>query len=163
MGLPFFSVVSLLVRAFYSLKNTKAPVRVATIDFLINLVLSLLLMRWFGAAGLVIASTCAIIAQTLLLHRELHRVLPQLTLAPLASSFWKIGVAAVAMGIVVLVGLQVAGRLPLAGKMRDFVTIVGLIPLAMAVYGGLLWVLKIEGREELTQILARLRGKPRAA
>ena len=67
------------------------------------------------------------------------------------------------MGIVVLIGLQVAGRLPLAGKMRDFVTIVGLIPLAMAVYGGLLWVLKIEGREELTQILARLRGKPRAA
>ena len=159
VGLPFFSVVSLLVRAFYSLKNTKAPVRVATIDFLINLVLSLLLMRWFGAAGLVIASTCAIIAQTLLLHRELQRALPGMSLAPLASSFGKIAIAAVAMGLVVWIGAHFAERLPLAGKARDIVTIVGLIPLAVAVYGALLWVLKIEGREELAQILARLRGK----
>ncbi len=163
VGLPFFSVVSLMVRAFYSLKNTKSPVRVATIDFLINLALSLLLMRWFGAAGLVIASTCAIIAQALLLHRELHQALPQMSLAPLAASFGKIAVAATSMGVVVWGGAQLAAHLPLAPKMRDFVTIVGLIPLAIAVYGGLLWALKIEGREELSQILAKIRGKARLA
>ncbi len=163
VGLPFFSVVSLLVRAFYSLKNTKSPVRVATIDFLINLALSLVLMRWFGAAGLVVASTCAIIAQTLLLHRELHRVLPQLTLAPLAASFGKIALAAVAMGLVVWVGAHFAGYLPFAGKMRDFVTIGGLIPLAVAVYGAILWFLKIEGRDELAQVFAKVRGKIRGA
>jgi len=35
----------------------------------------------------------------------------------------------------------------------DVLAVVGLIPLACAVYGGLLWALKIEGREELQALL----------
>ena len=46
-----------------------------------------------------------------------------------------------------------------AAKAHDLVAIVGLIPLAVALYGALLWLLKIEGREEVSQLLAKLRGK----
>jgi hypothetical protein len=38
-----------------------------------------------------------------------------------------------------------------------------LIPLACAVYGGLLWALKIEGREELQAMLAKARPGPGAS
>ena len=159
IGLPFFSVVSLTVRAFYSVKNTRAPVRVATIDFVINLVLSLVLMRWLGAAGLVIASTTAIVAQTWLLHRELKHVLPALGFAPLAPSLAKIAVATVAMGLVVWGGSRAAGYLPLAGKARDWVLVLGLIPLGCLVYGVVLALLKIEGREEFAAVWEKLRGR----
>ena len=65
--------MNLTVRAFYSVKDTATPVKIAAIDFLVNLGLSLVLMRWLGAAGLVLASTTAIIVQTLLLTRALTR------------------------------------------------------------------------------------------
>ena len=159
VGLPFFSVVSLMVRAFYAVKNTKAPVRVATIDFLINLALSLLLMRWLGAAGLVLASTVAIIAQTWLLHREFRHVLPGMTFAPLGPSIVRIAAAAALMGVVVWGGVQLIGQLPLGEKMRAFIDVAGLIPAACAVYGGLLWVLKIEGREQIRDLFNQGRAK----
>lgn len=159
VGLPFFSVVSLTVRAFYSVQNTKTPVRIATINFFINLGLSFVLMRWLGAAGLVIASTCAIIAQTWLLHVELRRMLPDSSLAPLAPSLAKIAVATVAMGLLVWAGKFAVAGLPLSERMRDLIAIAGLIPVACAAYGAILWVLKIEGREEFSVLFAKLRGR----
>jgi putative peptidoglycan lipid II flippase len=159
VGLPFFSVVSLIVRAFYSVKNTRAPVQVATVDFLINLGLSLVLMRWLGAAGLVIASTVAIIAQTWLLLRKLGGVLPDLKLAPLVPTVAKIAVATIAMGLVVRGGVVLAGHLPLGVKGRDLVSVVGVIPLACLCYAGLLWLLKVEDREELAAVLGKMLGK----
>ena len=51
IGLPFFSVVNLTVRAFYAIKDTKTPVRVAMVDFLINITASLALIHWFGVVG----------------------------------------------------------------------------------------------------------------
>lgn len=158
LGLPFFSVVNLTVRAFYAVKNTRAPVRVATVDFAINLVLSLILMRWLGAAGLVLASTVAIIAQTVLLQRELGRVLPGMSFAPLWKSVGKVAVATLGMSLVVGVGWYVlhgAG----AGKGRDLIAVLGLIPVGAGVYAALLWSLKLEGREELAALMRRLANR----
>jgi len=159
LGLPFFSVVNLTVRAFYAVKNTKAPVRVATVDFLINLGLSLVLMRSLGAAGLVLASTVAIIAQTWLLHRALASQLPGMGLGLLLPSVGRILAATAVMTLAVWGGLQLVALLPLGGKARDLVEVVGLIPAACAVYAVLLWMFKIEGREDLEALLKKLRAR----
>ena len=156
IGLPFFSVVSLTVRAFYAVKDTATPVRVAVVDFVVNLALSLSLMHWLGAAGLVLASTTAIIVQTLLLTRALTRKLPEMRFAPLWPSVAKVAAAALAMGLLVGAGwhgLQGAG---LGARMRDLLALVGLIPLGVAVYGALLWLLKVEGREEFAELSSRI-------
>jgi putative peptidoglycan lipid II flippase len=156
IGMPFFSVVNLTVRAFYSVKDTATPVKVALIDFTVNLVLSLVLMRWLGAAGLVLASTTAIIVQTLLLKRALTRRLPEMRFGPLWISLGKITVATAVMSA--LVGASWFGlRQAVAGRAADLLAVLVLIPLACAVYGVLLWMLKIEGREELQAMLAKVR------
>jgi putative peptidoglycan lipid II flippase len=154
IGMPFFSVVNLTVRAFYAFKDTATPVKVAAIDFLVNLILSLLLMHWLGAAGLVLASTTAIIVQTLLLQRALVRRVPAMRFAPLWPSLGKILLATAGMAVVVQAGWW-GVRAAVPGRMADAVAVVGLIPLACVVYGGLLWLLRIEGREELRAMLAR--------
>ncbi len=163
IGMPFFSVVNLTVRAFYSVKDTATPVKVALIDFTVNLVLSLVLMHWLGVAGLVLASTTAIIVQTLLLTRALTRRLPEMRFGPLWASLGKITVATAIMSA--LVGAGWFGlRQAVAGRAADLLAVLVLIPLACAVYGVLLWRLKIEGREELQAMLARVRpGAGRAA
>lgn len=154
IGMPFFSVNNLTIRAFYSIKDTATPVKVALIDFTVNLVLSLVLMHWLGAAGLVLASTTAIIVQAVLLERALVRRLPEMRLAPLGRSFGKIVLATAAMAVVVAAGWW-GIRTAVPGRLADLVAVVGLIPLACAVYAGLLWLLRIEGREELWTTLIR--------
>jgi putative peptidoglycan lipid II flippase len=155
IGLPFFSVVNLTIRAFYAVKNTRGPVRIATVDFLINLGLSLALMGSLGAAGLVVASTVAIIAQMGLLLRTLRAQLPDVSLAPLLPSLARILIATAVMSAVVYGGTLLVGKCGLSGRMQDLVKVVGLIPLACIAYGSLLWILKIEGREEIEALMAK--------
>jgi len=152
IGMPFFSVVNLTLRAFYSLKNTRTPVRIAFVDLLVNLGLSLLLMRWLGVAGLALANTIAIIVQTLLLKRALTRRIPEMRFAPLWPSLARILLATAAMSGVVAAGWWGLGRV-VPGRVGDVIAVFGLIPLACAVYAALLWALKIEGREELSAML----------
>jgi putative peptidoglycan lipid II flippase len=161
-GLPFFSVTSLLVRAFYALKDTATPMRVAATDFVVNLLLSLTLMKFGGAAGLVFASTVAIVVQTWLLQRTLARRLPELTLAPLARDTAKIAAATLGMSALVWVGqefiLAVAQHHP---RRADALAIAVLIPLAATAYFGLLWLLRLDAGLDLPRALVA-RWKPGA-
>lgn len=159
LGLPFLSFVTVALRGFYALKDTATPVRAAALSFVVNLGLSLLLIHWYSTVGLALASTLAVLVQAWFLQTRLARKLPGLGFAPLLPNLGKIIAAAIIMGVVVWGGLKLAAGLALAPKAHDLVVIAGLIPLAMAVYGGLLWLMKIEGREELGLILVKLRGK----
>jgi putative peptidoglycan lipid II flippase len=155
VGMPFFSIVNLTVRAFYAVKDIATPVRVAAIDFCINLVVSLSLMRWLGVPGLVIASTTAIIAQTLLLQRALVRRLPEMRFAPLWPSVGKVLAGTAAMVCVVAAGWWGLRALAFGARATDALAVFGLIPLGVAAYGLAIWRLRIEGWEELAALLAR--------
>lgn len=156
IGLPFFSVVSLMVRAFYALKDTRTPVRVAMVDFVINIALSLILIRYLEVLGIVIASTTAIVCQAVLLQRALVRRLPEMHIAPLLPSVGKVVAGAAVMVGVVSGGLRGFGALGLSGRVADLVAVAGLIPLGVASYGAVLWILRIEGRDDLEAMLVRL-------
>ncbi len=154
VGLPFFSVVNLTVRAFYAVKDTKTPVRVALVDFLINIAVSLALIRWLGVLGIVLASTTAIVAQTFLLGRALERRLPEMHLAPLAPSFAKVIGATAAMAAVVAGGARALQAVGLGAS--NLAAVAALVPAGICAYGLALWVLRIEGRNEIESVLARV-------
>lgn len=161
IGLPFFSINSLTVRAFYAVKDTATPVKIAAIDFLVNLTLSLALRSWLGAAGLVIASTTAIVVQMVLLQRALGRRLPEMTLAPLRRTIAKIVGATLAMSAVVWAGGWGCHALWPGTRVGDLVAVVTMVPLGVAVYGVVLWFAKVEGREEFAALFATMRAKLR--
>ncbi len=161
LGLPFLSFVTVALRGFYALKDTATPVWAAGLSFVVNLGLSIALMDRLSTVGLALASTLAVLAQAWFLQVRLSRKLPGLGFAPLLPNLGKIIAAAAVMGAVVWGGLRLADGFALAPKVHDVLVIAGLIPLAVAVYGGLLWLLKIEGREELDLILAKLRDGKR--
>jgi putative peptidoglycan lipid II flippase len=56
-GLPAFAGVKVLVSAFYSLKDVRTPVRVASYCLLVNIAGNLALMRPWGVGGLAFATT----------------------------------------------------------------------------------------------------------
>ncbi|MGH7995551.1 MAG: murein biosynthesis integral membrane protein MurJ [Opitutaceae bacterium] len=155
IGLPFFSIVNLTIRAFYAVKDVATPVRIAAVDFLINLAISLSLIHWLGVPGLVVASTTAIIVQTLLFRRALRRRLPEVRIAELWPSVLKIAAAAAGMAALLWVCRHEIALLPLRPRIADLLSLVVLIPAGAGFYGATLLLLRIEGREEFLALLRR--------
>ncbi len=56
-GLFFFSAVRLFISIFYSLKDTKTPAKVASGALVVNVILSVILMRYLKVGGLALASS----------------------------------------------------------------------------------------------------------
>ncbi len=161
LGLPFFSFVNLALRAFYAEKDTKTPLRAAIVSFLVNLGLSLALMGPLSTLGLAMASTAAIAVQACHLQWHLARRHEGLAFRHLAGDLAKVTGASVAMALVVWLGWRTWAQFVAASKLADMAAIVLLIAIGVTVYGALLWVMKIEGREEL-RALAQRWGRKRA-
>ncbi|HZZ21041.1 MAG TPA: murein biosynthesis integral membrane protein MurJ [Opitutaceae bacterium] len=158
IALPFFSVVSLMIRAFYAIKDTKTPVRIAVVDFIINIAVSLILIRILGLLGIVLASTTAIIVQAVLLERALVKRLPEMHFAPLIPSVLKVLASAAIMSGILWAGMRAVHAAGLAPAAANLVQVVGLIPLGVGAYGLCLWLMKIEGVDELRVLLGKLPG-----
>jgi putative peptidoglycan lipid II flippase len=159
LGLPFLSFTTVALRGFYSLKDTATPVKAAALSFAVNLVLSIVLMRSLSTVGLALASNLAVLAQALFLQVELARRLPGLGFAPLLPNLGKIVVASALMSGVVWGGARLVATLPVGARLQDLAVVGVLIPAACAVYGALLWVMRIEGREEISAAFAKFRDR----
>lgn len=162
VGLPFFSFVNLALRAFYAQKDTKTPVKAAVLSFVINVVLSVALIKPLSTLGLAVASTIAIAVQAAYLQWHLARRQDGLAFHHLAGDLVKVVSASVAMAMVVAAGWSWGWtRLAPASKLTDAAGIAVLIVAGVAVYGGLVWGLKIKGREEMAALWAKVRSRPR--
>jgi len=159
LGLPFFSFVNLALRAFYAQKDTTTPVKAAVLSFVVNVALSVALMGPLSTLGLAIASTVAIAVQAGYLQWHLARRHDGLAFHHLARDLGKVVAASAIMALVVAAAWWAwRGAVP-ASKVSDAVAILTIIGVGVATYGGVLWGLKIEGREELKAML--LRRRPR--
>jgi len=159
LGMPFFAMTTLTTRAFYALKDIVTPVKLAAISFAINLGLTLALKDILGARGLVIASTVAVLVQTVLLQRALVRRQHGLAFGQLWRSVGKVLLATMVMGLVVGAGWMLLPRAGLGLLATDVTAVFGLIPLGVAVYAGALWALRVEGRDDLAAMLTKLRRR----
>lgn len=180
LALPFLAFVSLALRAFYARKDTRTPVRAAWWSFLVNVGASLLLMRWFGATGLALGSTVAVVVQASYLQTHLAREHRGLAFRHLVPHLSKVICASVVMAGVVAAGawawehwLGVRGALlwsdgelvawfgsvargkALLGALMDGAELAVVISSGAAVYFGLAWMLRVEGREEIAALLKK--------
>ncbi len=155
VGMPFFAATSLMIRAFYAGKDTVTPVKLATVSFIVNVSLGWWLKDVLGARGLVIASTTAVVVQAVALQHLLSRSQAGMALGELWRTLGKI------LGAALLMGAVVAGAWRLIAHVHraEMIAVFGLIPLGVAVYATVLWMLKVEGRDELAAVWTKLRGK----
>ncbi len=156
LGLPFFSFVNLVLRAYYARKDTSTPVRAATLSFVVNLVLSIVLMRSFSTTGLALASTLAIAVQAWFLQTRLARRFPELAFHHLTSDLLRICLASLCMGLAVAGGWSAWSRLAPDVVWMTAVGVMLFVGLGIAVYGALLWAFRVEGREDALALVRRV-------
>jgi putative peptidoglycan lipid II flippase len=159
LGLPFFSFVSIVLRAFYAQKDTTTPMHAALVSFGVNIVASLALMGPLGTVGLAIASNIAVIVQAVYLQVKLARMREGLEFRHVRGDLVKILLAAVAMGAVVGGAWWGWTQFVTLSAWSDAIGLLVVIAIGVAAYGGILWSWKIEGRDDLAAILNRVRRK----
>jgi putative peptidoglycan lipid II flippase len=159
VGLPFFSFVNLILRAFYAFKDTGTPVVAAVISFVVNVVLSLVLMERFSTLGLAIASNVAVVAQATYLQVRLTRRGSQFAFGHLWVDLLKILAAMAGMSVVVY-GIWWAWTGQLGRSLLwDGVGVAVGIGFGVTAYAALVFLLRVEGRDEFLRLARGLVGK----
>ncbi|UCG79826.1 MAG: polysaccharide biosynthesis protein, partial [Desulfobacterales bacterium] len=111
VGLWAFSGVRIVVSAFYSLQDTKTPVKTAVVSLVANVVLSLLLMGPMLHGGLALATSLASSVNLTLLILALRKRLGRIGARSIFQSVFRSTVCAAVMGSVIgMVGLWAAPR-----------------------------------------------------
>lgn len=142
-----------LIRAFYALNDTKTPVKLAITAVITNIILSMILVKVMAQNGLALASSIATMIQMGLLLIFLQKKIGNLKLKSLFADFLKTGSSAVAA---VGMGAWFISHVNLFGEKGSFfsqlLNLMGTTLLVGAVYGLLIFLLKVEERNHLLQI-----------
>ncbi|MGR3220146.1 MAG: murein biosynthesis integral membrane protein MurJ [Candidatus Anammoxibacter sp.] len=88
-----------IVRAFYSLKDTKTPMKVGVCMVVVNLILNLTLIWFLNAGGLALATSISAILQFTILSIILKKRLAIILNRGIILSLCKTGIATIAMAI----------------------------------------------------------------
>lgn len=101
LGLFAFAGVKISVSCFYSLKDTKTPVKVAACCLIINVLLNLILMFPLKVAGLALASSISAVINFCVLSYILERRIGQYIKEDFVYYFAKLTFVSLIMGIVI--------------------------------------------------------------
>lgn len=150
-GLIAYSLSKILASAFYSMKDTKAPVKTAALCMVVNIALNVILMGPMGVGGLALATSAASWLNTAILLVVLRKRIGLLGLKKIVESLTRIlfstlvMVAGVALTYGALKGLHPA------------VSVFGSIMAGFLLFAG---TAKAVGTEELAPVLSLLRREP---
>jgi putative peptidoglycan lipid II flippase len=106
IGLVGFSAVRIASPVFYALRRSGVPVMLSINTIVLNLVLSLILVRWIGFRGLAVATSLAAIVHGVLALVLLRQQLGRIGGGHLAMTFLKISAASAVMALVVTVATR---------------------------------------------------------
>jgi putative peptidoglycan lipid II flippase len=161
-GLPFYAMATFLVRGLHSRKDMKSPLRIAVLVLFLNLILSLLLMRIYGAAGLALANVVATAIQASLLFLALSRNTIRVSFRSVSPALGKIAIATLGLVVVCGAGKWAVGFFGGVGKAYSILQLLVFIPVGAAVYTAILSFLRYEELEILRRaFLQRMRPKGR--
>lgn len=148
LGIFAFAGVRLFAAAFYALKDTATPVKIASLAMIVNIGLNILLMRFLAVGGLALATTLASGLNLGLLVILLRKRIGCLEFAGLLNWLGRVILASLGMGISVVL---LAGYIGPEYKFRQV-----LIPLVLAVvvYYFLTQILQIEEVKYIKKIFA---------
>jgi putative peptidoglycan lipid II flippase len=114
VGLVGQATVKLFASGFYALRDTRTPVKIATLSLLVSTALAALLMRWYGPAGIAFGSSLGSTLNVVLHLRDLDRRIGTI----LGAGEWRaagvsVGAAAAGAGVAVGVVHVAAGAAPI--------------------------------------------------
>lgn len=159
VGLPALATVKLIVPAFYSTKDTKTPVIVASISLVLNIVLNIVFLEFFfkrvqnGGPALATALACYFDFFALFIIFRLRY--GALGTTEILRSFAKISLCAAIMGVACWFGGHYTEFTMHSRFIVQLLVFAVLIAGATALYLGLAWIFRCHEIEEIYGIATR--------
>ena len=159
VGLPALATVKLIVPAFYSTKDTKTPVIVASISLVLNIILNIVFLQFFfnkvknGGPALATALACYFDFFALFIIFRLRY--GALGTMEILRSFGKISLCASIMGVACWVGVKYTEFAMHSRFLIQLAIFTALLVGATALYLGLAWVFRCHEIEEIYGIATR--------
>jgi putative peptidoglycan lipid II flippase len=153
LGLPAYGLVKGLAQGFYSVQDTRTPVRIAVVAMLANVALNLALMKPLGLRGLALATSLAAWLNAWLLSRALRRRLGPLPPGSLWPSLRSTLAASAALAGGCLAGLRLAALVPAPEPLARVITVGAAMLLGL---GAFIAAGKALRHPELDEVLAAL-------
>ncbi|KAB3539686.1 murein biosynthesis integral membrane protein MurJ [Alkaliphilus pronyensis] len=156
IGLPGIGARDMLLKMFYSLKDTKTPMLNGIIAVIINITLSLLLIGQMQYKGLALATAISALISALLLTISLKKKMGTIGGRNIFSSLIKITVASFLMGLIVyLLKPIIIGDL-IGTPMMNILRLGLIILIGIVSYFSLCYILKVR---ELKFLLDIFKGR----
>jgi putative peptidoglycan lipid II flippase len=157
-SLGIWSIVGVRVvtAGFYSMQDTKTPVKIAAVAVAANIVFSIILMRPLKHGGLALANTLASGLNFLFLFLLLRKRLKTIDGRRILSSFVRIVIASLIMGISAWILLHGMLWQTHGDTLRKVLYLIGTIILCLMFYLGIMFLFK---SEELNSLIGMVRKK----
>ena len=148
VGLSAFSMIKVIVQAFYALHDTWTPVVIGFFSLLVNIALNFLFFRWLRNGGPPLATSLAAFFDTIALMIVFRLRYGTLGLRSVAQSCAKFLLASSVMGVVAYALIRIPGLYAGAWPQRAL-SLIATIALAGGVYFGTARVLRFSELQEM--------------
>lgn len=166
LSLAAYSFLFVVQRAFYALSDTRTPFFFTTVQIVLVIGLSLLLLfgpRSFVGVGFALAWSLATVVQALLATWWLRRRVGSIDGRRIATSLGRFAAAAVpALGVGLAVAWWLSLLVPVTGLLVAVVFAVIVAAVVSAVYVGALWVVRSPELREFTRFVSGKLGRGRS-
>ena len=147
LGLPGYVLIKVLQPGYFARENTKAPMMMAGVTVIVNIVCSLLLFGPFGHVGIAVATTISAWVNVILLSRGLRGMLHP------GPDFWsktfRTILASLGMGLFVWLAYQMLGSWLDEVFWKKCIALALLVGLGMITYALMILVMKVTSLAEL--------------
>ena len=147
VGMLATGVRDVLVRVFYSLKDTKTPMRNSIICVGFNIVFNIILIKYFGVAGLALGSSLSAIVAVVFLTINLRKQIGRFNGKLMVSTFIKTMTAGAVMALAVI------STYNLIVGLHQKIALFGSIGIGAIVYGVMVFVLKVDACKYVIDII----------
>ena len=156
LGLWAFSLIRIIVSAFYSLQDTKAPMKAAIVALIVNVACSVVLMSPMKHGGLALATSIASAVNVIMLGIILKKRIGSYLNREFYRSLGKITAASLVMwGAIMLVEIVIPWKIigPFDGRLFF---LVASISVGLATFFVMSWLLKCS---EMVMVIRTIKGK----
>ena len=157
LGLWAFSGLKVITQTFFSIKDTKTPMKISAAAVVVNLVAGVLLMGPMAQGGLALATSLAAAFNVSVLFVMLTRRLGRFPMAHFAASLARILAASLVMGGLLVCG-KTLGNWGLGLTGHNGMVLFGCVLVGLVVFAGSAWIF---GCEELRAVVSLLKKRGR--
>ena len=135
IGLPAYVAVKVFSTAYWSRQDTMSPVKISILTTVFNIILSLILIKPFGVAGIAISTGVMGWLQLALLYRGVRKYEDLNFDARFKSVIFKIIFSALLMALTLLLADKYFSDVTYDGEIKRIIGLGGMVVMGLIVYG----------------------------